>query len=168
MHEVEETASSSRRPDEASNKFGELMRLRETRGDQNVASRERAARVTRQIAMQVLAREWFTQLDSSAEMRAYLVEHFLPVLVLGCERVLNEAQRRELVAANRRHNDFNPLNFLAQFLMRNNPRYNNHNESSPYVKTMRELFDELREQIFFIQGNRCFTTPSNTPSLSLT
>lgn len=135
-------------------KFNSILDLRNSRRELNHASKDRAFKLTRQIPIQLLAREWFYQIDSSTEMRAYLIENFLPILVLGCERVLNEAQSRNLVEQNRKHDDFNPINFLAQFLMRNNPKFNNHNENSPYVKTMRELYEELKEQMFFIQGNK--------------
>lgn len=102
----------------------------------------------------MLALEWFSKIDPSTESRAYLIENFLPVLILGCEKVLKEAQRKNLVEKNQKDANFNPINYLAQYLLRNNPKYNNHNESSPYVRTMREVYLELREQIFAIQGNR--------------
>lgn len=140
-------------------RFGTLVSLRQARREHNKSSKSRALAHVRQIAVQVLAREWFISIDADAdtatsETRAYLIEHLLPVLVLGCERVLNEAQQRSLVEANQRHDDFNPINCLAQYLMRNNPRFNNQNETSPYVKTMREMFNQLREQMLFIQGNK--------------
>ena len=50
--------------------------------------------------------------------------------------------------------NFNPINFLAQYLMRNNPKYNNQNETSHYVRSMREVYQELRDQMFEIQGNK--------------
>ncbi len=38
--------------------------------------------------------------------------------------------------------------------MRNNPKYNNSNETSAYVRTMREVYHELREQMFAFQENK--------------
>jgi hypothetical protein len=110
--------------------------------------------ITRKIPIQVLAAEWFSRIDSSTENRTYLMENFLPVLVLGCEKVLNEAQNKQLVAQNKKDPNFNPINFLAQFLMRNNPKLSNHNESNQFVRTMREVFQELKEQMNAIQGNK--------------
>jgi len=47
--------------------------------------------------VQLLALEWLNKIDASIETRAYLVENFLPILVLGCEKVLKEAQLRSLL-----------------------------------------------------------------------
>lgn len=33
----------------------------------------------------------------------------------------------------------NPINYLAQHLMRNNPRYNHHMEGSSYMKGLNEV-----------------------------
>jgi hypothetical protein len=117
-------------------------------------NKSQASAVTRKIPIQVLAAEWFSRIDSSTENRTYLMENFLPVLVLGCEKVLNEAQAKQLVVQNKKDPNFNPINHLAQFLMRNNPKFSNQNESSPYVRTMREVYQELKEQMNSIQGNK--------------
>ena len=104
--------------------------------------------------MQLLALEWLNKIDASIETRAYLVENFLPMLVLGCEKILKEAQNRNLLQENKKDVNFNPINQLAQYLMRNNPKYNNDNETSAYVRTMREVYQELREQMFAFQENK--------------
>lgn len=120
-----------------------------------VASKEQALRtVTRQIPVQLLALEWLNKIDASIETRAYLVENFLPILVLGCEKILKEAQNKNLLLENKKDVNFNPINQLAQYLMRNNPKYNNNNETSAYVRTMREVYQELREQMFAFQENK--------------
>ena len=47
----------------------------------------------------------------------------LPTLILGVERLLKEVDEKGLSASNVYQTEFNPLNFLAQYLMRNNPRW---------------------------------------------
>ena len=116
--------------------------------------KEQALAVTREIPLQLLALEWFNKIDASIETRAYLVENFLPILVLGCEKILKDAQLKHLIDSNKREANFNPINLLAQYLMRNNPKYNNSNETSAYVRTMREVYQELREQMFAFQENK--------------
>jgi hypothetical protein len=105
----------------------------------------------------MLAHEWLNKIDASIKTRAYLMENFLPILILGCEKVLKEVSK-ELTNAesgeNKVNPNFNPINILAQFLMRNNPKYNNHNETSSYVRTMREVYQELRDQMFAFEENR--------------
>jgi hypothetical protein len=120
-----------------------------------ISNKEQANRiVTRQIPVQLLALEWLNKIEASIETRAYLVENFLPILVLGCEKVLKEAQIKNLLSENKKDLNFNPINQLAQFLMRNNPKFNNSNETSAYVRTMREVYQELREQMFAFQENK--------------
>ena len=117
-------------------------------------NKQQAQKITRKIPLQVFAAEWFSRIDSSTENRTYLMENFLPVLILGCENVLKEAQTKQLVSPNKRDPNFNPINVLAQYLMRNNPKFNNQNEGSPYVRKMREVYQELKEQMNAIQGNK--------------
>lgn len=111
-------------------------------------------KIARRVPIQVLATEWYSRIDASTENRTYLMENFLPVLVLGCERVLKEAQARQLVAQNKKDADFNPVNVLAQYMLRHNPRHNNQNETSSYVRTMREVYQEMKEQMHAMQGNK--------------
>jgi hypothetical protein len=118
------------------------------------SNKEQASKIVRKIPIQILASEWLSSIGSSIETRTYLMENFLPVLVLGCEKVLKEAQNRNLIAQNKKDPNFNPINVLGQYLLRNNPKYNNQNEGSTYVRTMREVYLEMKEQILALQGNK--------------
>jgi hypothetical protein len=117
-------------------------------------NKQKLNELTRKASIDLLALEWLNNMDASIEMRAYLVENFLPILVLGCEKVLKEAESRNLIDQNSHDVNFNPINQLAQYLMRNNPKYNNQNEMSSYTRTMRQVYMELREKMFAFQGNR--------------
>ncbi|XP_063722704.1 EF-hand calcium-binding domain-containing protein 5-like isoform X2 [Symsagittifera roscoffensis] len=50
--------------------------------------------------------------------------------------------------------NFNPLNFLARYLMRNNPRFNNQSENSPYARGLRAISHQLRQKVFSSEENR--------------
>lgn len=93
-------------------------------------------------------------LQVTLDARAYLVENILPTLILGVEKLLMEADRLSLTGKEEGDPNFNPVNYLAQYLMRNNPKYSNFSEASPYVKSLREIGEVLKAQIFQLEDNK--------------
>ncbi|KAM3183040.1 hypothetical protein ACTXT7_011150 [Hymenolepis weldensis] len=103
----------------------------------------------------------------STKIRKYLAEKLLPTVVLGLEHVIREADRRGLCKSVesevggekmevRMDVNFNPLNRLAQFLMRNNPKYYNpiiNTCRSPYAKAMQQVVDQLKRKLFLQSGS---------------
>lgn len=137
-----------------------MIRLTELRSAKKVearASKEDARKIARKIPIELLAREWLTESEASVETRAYMVDKVMPTLILGVEKLLNAVDERglagQLVASGSDPN-FNPINFLAQYLHRNNPRYSNFLESSPYVRGLRQITEELKTQLFDMEDNR--------------
>ena len=65
-----------------------------------------------------------------------------------------EADNKGLTASIEIDPNFNPVNYLAQYLMRNNPRYSNFSEASPYVRSLREVGEVLKAQIFQLEDNK--------------
>ena len=49
---------------------------------------------------------------------------------------------------------FSPINYLAQYLMRNNPRYSNLNKSSPYARGLKKVSEELKQDILALKENK--------------
>lgn len=126
-----------------------------------------AQALERKLPMDVLAREWFSNDKKSAEIRVYLIENLMPTLILGLEKVLCEAEKRNLIEkeANDNPDDsgsnylmprptFNPINSLAQYLMRNNPKFSNFPEASPYARGLRSVAEDLKRQVFDLKNNR--------------
>ena len=134
--------------------MNKLMDKRYERKDLNQVTREDAHRLAKKIPMEVLAKDWFRDTKATVETRAFLVDKVLPTLIIGCEKLLMEVDRRGLADLDTTEPSFNPINFLAQYLMRNNPRYSNFSEASPYVRGLRDISEELKKQLFDIDENR--------------
>lgn len=96
-----------------------------------------------ELVTEELVKEWLVK-QPCLSTRLFLVERLLPTLVLGLEKLLVEVGRKGLVGATApRPSDFNPINYLAQFLMRNNPNFKRQ-ASSLYTQRLTDIADELR------------------------
>lgn len=134
--------------------MGKLVERRNEKKQMIRMSKEDAKRIARKISVETLAREWLNNNEATLEIRAYLVDTVLPTLILGVEKLLHEADQKGLAEKDEMDPNFNPINYLAQYLMRNNPRYSNFSEASPYVRGLRKVSEELRDQLFDIEDNR--------------
>lgn len=131
-----------------------LVGMRNEKKNNTRSSREDAKKIARRIPTEILAKQWLNDNEATLEVRAYLVDKVLPTLILGVEKLLQEADKKGLTEENEEDPNFNPINFLAQYLLRNNPKYSNFSEASPYVRGLREVAEELRRQLFNIEDNR--------------
>ncbi|KAL3858381.1 hypothetical protein ACJMK2_012972 [Sinanodonta woodiana] len=133
-----------------------LVGLRNEKKELSKISRQEARKLARKIPIEILAKEWLSDTEATLDVRAYLVDRVLPTLILGVEKLLNEADQRELTkdGGPNRNPNFNPINFLAQYLMRNNPKYSNFSEASSYVRGLREVSEELKNEMFNMEDNR--------------
>ncbi|VDK41362.1 unnamed protein product [Dibothriocephalus latus] len=111
--------------------------------------REDVKRLLRRVPYDMLADQWLRQCTLSAEVRAYLVENILPQLVLGLEFILKEADNRNLVEKMELDPNFNPINRLAEFLMRNSPKYSNFSNLTPYARGLNDVLEALKDELFF-------------------
>lgn len=110
----------------------------------------------RQLPIDLLAKEWLNLAKPSIDSRLYLLEQVLPPAILGVEKLCTEVSRRGLENSSTLTPGFNPINYLAQYMMRNNPRYSNFPEASPYMRGLRQIANELREQVSSMEENKLF------------
>eukprot|EP00795_Rhopilema_esculentum_P015993 gene15993-7326_t len=110
--------------------------------------------VARRVPFDILAKEWLDVANVSIEQRSYLLDKLIPTLVLGVEKLLTVAEKKGLIDTEEPVKDFNPINYLAQYLMRNNPRYSNFAEASPYARGIRKLLDDLKKEAYNQEENK--------------
>ena len=114
------------------------------------------------LPLEMLAKEWLNEHRAGIDTRCYLVEKLLPTLVVGLEKLLTEVSLRELTDVTEMQPDFNPINFMAQYLMRNNPRYSNFAEAHPYCRTMRQVAEDVKKVSYSIEENKLAELKSRT------
>ncbi len=132
-----------------------LSNLRDEKRNRNIeAEREVNQIVARQVPFDILTNDWFKNKKISTDKRVYLLEKLIPTLVLGVEKLLTIANKKNLIGTEEPSKSFNPINFLAQFLMRNNPKYNNFEEAVPYARSINKLLDELKREAYNQDENR--------------
>jgi len=133
--------------------MSKLIEKRNDKKEHNKKTREDAQKICRKIPTEILAKAWLKEGAETAEARAFLVDKVLPTLILGMEKLLMEVDQRGL-AEKELDANFNPINMLAQYLMRNNPKYSNFSEASPYIRGLREVGEQLKQELFDMDENR--------------
>ena len=132
-------------------------RIEKARAERRKRLREMDLPQNRLLPLDVLAREWMSNNPVTIDLRIYLIENLFPCLIMGLEKLLTEVEKQDLVETDTAVSSFNPVNYLAQYLMRNNPRYSNFPEASPYAKGLRKVAEDLKSKIFEIDSNRLVT-----------
>ena len=157
MHPVTQSASKQWYKLHEEHMMSKLVDKRAGRKERNKSTRQEAVKIVRKIPVEILAKVWLQTEKQTAETRAFLVDKILPTLILGLEKLLVEVDRRELADTTGPDNNFNPINYLAQYLMRNNPRYSNFSEASPYIHGLRAMAEQLKEELYDLEENRYST-----------
>ncbi|XP_015277516.1 PREDICTED: EF-hand calcium-binding domain-containing protein 5 [Gekko japonicus] len=99
-----------------------------------------------------LSREWFDEEAMTLETRAYLLDKLLPTLVPGVEKLLKVAERKKVLEVETEEmeeqpSNFDPINFLGEYLMRYNPSYAISALPDPYVAGIKAVTEELKAKV---------------------
>ncbi|KAI9095120.1 hypothetical protein DFS34DRAFT_626735 [Phlyctochytrium arcticum] len=135
----------------------------------------------RDLAIKTLANDFLNVADADLDLRAYMIETTLPTLVCALEQLLGEVIKRaqnngeDLMKVMRPktskpdiHVDelgpqadkpaerLDSINWLAQYLYRNNPRFSNFSsaQSSPYLQSMTAVTTQLKARLFELETTR--------------
>ena len=98
-----------------------------------------------------MAAEWWSS-DLSQAVINDLLENLIPLVVLACEKVISEADELHLIETTTPNRSFNPINRLASFLMRNNPKYMHYSSLSPYHYSMKTLLNTKKVHVLKVYG----------------
>lgn len=116
--------------------------------------REQEKKTTKQFPRDDLAEEWFDIESMTLTTRAYLLDKLLPTLVPGVEQMLMQVEKKKLLSKSDIPTKFDPINYLGEYLMRNNPHYIKDPGMSGYQRVMREVTEELKVHVPDTISNR--------------
>uniref|UniRef100_F6VVB2 EF-hand calcium binding domain 5 n=1 Tax=Monodelphis domestica TaxID=13616 RepID=F6VVB2_MONDO len=102
-----------------------------------------------------LANEWLSDDKDTLDTQAYLLEKLLPTLIPGVEKMLMEVEKRKLLGPIKKKT-FDPINYLGEYLMRNNPNYQKDLPETGYLKAMKNVTKVMKTQIPDTPYNRVF------------
>eukprot|EP01065_Artemidia_motanka_P040618 TRINITY_DN5114_c0_g1_i1.p2 TRINITY_DN5114_c0_g1~~TRINITY_DN5114_c0_g1_i1.p2 ORF type:complete len:148 (+),score=67.75 TRINITY_DN5114_c0_g1_i1:69-446(+) len=81
--------------------------------------------------------------------RLFLEEHVLPVLVPALQELLAAVIEKQRAAAQgfADGSPLNPIDWLAQYLMRNNPKYSRRLDTHPYVTLIKDHVRQVKAAV---------------------
>ena len=94
--------------------------------------------------------------EQSLSARLYLVEKLLPTLVPALEKLLQTVERRSRdnsSSIHGQHPPVDPLNYLAQYLFRHNPKQSRHGNTA-YTSSLQQVATELRESLKSVTSSK--------------
>ncbi|XP_055244546.1 EF-hand calcium-binding domain-containing protein 5 isoform X2 [Gorilla gorilla gorilla] len=91
-----------------------------------------------------LAKEWFNTESMTLNNSAYLLDKLLPTLVPGVENMLTQVEKKKVLTEADTPSKFDPINYLGEYLIRNNPNYIKDPGMSGYQRVMKEVTEDLK------------------------
>ncbi|XP_073421528.1 EF-hand calcium-binding domain-containing protein 5 [Dendrobates tinctorius] len=114
--------------------------------------REQKQKLEKEAPADPLAQEWFSHDKSSVDTRAYLLDRLMPSVMHGVESLLKELEKKKVLEDD--PFKFDPVNYLAEFLMRHNPGFFSGTEKSAYTRGLEQVIADLKDNVFDLEFNR--------------
>ncbi|XP_077021511.1 EF-hand calcium-binding domain-containing protein 5 isoform X2 [Tamandua tetradactyla] len=122
--------------------------------DKDNLKKELEKKVEKKLPKDNLAKEWFNIENTTLNTRSYLLDKLLPTLIPGMEKMLMQVEKKKLFEVADIPTKFDPINYLGEYLMRNNPNYVEDPETSGYQRVMREVTEDLKVHVPDTISNR--------------
>ncbi|XP_014808478.1 PREDICTED: EF-hand calcium-binding domain-containing protein 5 [Calidris pugnax] len=123
------------------------LNLQETKVKMIHAQKAKEEKVKKKEPCDWLSKEWFSEDKESLDTRIYLLDKLLPTLIPGVENLLMEVERKNLLAPDKEPTEFNPINFLGEYLMRHHPQYGISIKPGPYLRGMKMVLEQLKAEV---------------------
>ncbi|KAM4048576.1 EF-hand calcium-binding domain-containing protein 5 [Anomaloglossus baeobatrachus] len=114
--------------------------------------REQRQKLEEKAPADLLAQEWFSQDKSSVDTRTYLLDRLMPSVVHGVESLLRDLEKKKVLEDDAVK--FNPVNYIGEFLMRQNPAFFSGAEKSAYIRGLEQVVNDLKNNVFDLEFNR--------------
>ncbi|XP_055113435.2 EF-hand calcium-binding domain-containing protein 5 isoform X5 [Symphalangus syndactylus] len=112
--------------------------------DKENLKKELEKKAEKKLPRDNLAKEWFNTESMTLNNRAYLLDKLLPTLVPGVENMLTQVEKMKVLTEADTPSKFDPINYLGEYLMRNNPNYIKDPGMSGYQRVMKEVTEDLK------------------------
>ncbi|XP_058300947.1 EF-hand calcium-binding domain-containing protein 5 isoform X6 [Hylobates moloch] len=112
--------------------------------DKENLKKELEKKAEKKLPRDNLAKEWFNTESMTLNNRAYLLDKLLPTLVPGVENMLTQVEKKKVLTEADTPSKFDPINYLGEYLMRNNPNYIKDPGMSGYQRVMKEVTEDLK------------------------
>ncbi|XP_052611920.1 EF-hand calcium-binding domain-containing protein 5 isoform X3 [Peromyscus californicus insignis] len=139
--------------------FHEIVEARAQVMQQNMLEKdslkkEQEKKTAKNLPRDDLAKEWFNIESMTLSPRAYLLDKLLPTLIPGVEHMLMQVEKKKLLSRADIPTKFDPINYLGEYLMRNNTHYVKDPGMSGYQRVMKEVTEKLKIHVPGTISNR--------------
>ncbi|XP_054171976.1 EF-hand calcium-binding domain-containing protein 5 isoform X7 [Homo sapiens] len=112
--------------------------------DKENLKKELEKKAEKKLPRDNLAKEWFNTDSMTLNNTAYLLDKLLPTLVPGVENMLTQVEKKKVLTEADTPSKFDPINYLGEYLIRNNPNYIKDPGMSGYQRLMKEVTEDLK------------------------